>query len=135
MGGYLGCSGGYLFYVVCLMEKALFIPLKTEYYNQFASGEKTEELRKYGGRWNEKTCRLGRKVTLSKGYGKHARMEGVIWKFKVQHGSTFGSQYKQAIKDVFGTLDIYIACISVRINNQSKSGKETDFLTKKNLCV
>lgn len=40
-------------------EKPLFIPLKTEYYNAFCDGTKPEEFRKYGDRWNERTCRSG----------------------------------------------------------------------------
>jgi hypothetical protein len=93
--------------------KPLFVPLKTKYYNDFASGEKNEELRAYGPRWNERTCTVGRPVTLSHGYGKKKRLKGTIARFKKQHGSTFGSTYKIAILDVFGTLDIYIACILI----------------------
>ena len=93
--------------------KPLFIPLRTKYYNAFASGEKKEELRVYGPRWNEKTCLLNRPVILAKGYGKHARMKGRIWRFKKQHGSLFGSTCQKAIKEVFGTLDVDIACIDI----------------------
>jgi len=93
--------------------KALFIPLNTKYYNDFTTGEKTEELRIYGPRWNEKTCQIGRDVILSKGYGKISRMKGRIWKFKKQHGTLFGSTYKSDILNVFKRLDIYIACISI----------------------
>jgi len=93
--------------------KSLFIPLKTEYFEAFADGSKTEELRRYGPRWNESTCQIGREVTLSKGYGKQSRLKGCIWKFKKQHGTLFGSTYQEAIKNVFGTLDIEIACISI----------------------
>jgi len=95
--------------------KPLFIPLKTEYYEAFADGSKREELRRYGPRWNERTCGVGRDVVLSKGYGKQHRMTGRIWKFNRQHGSTFGSTYKAAILAVFGTLDIEIACISILV--------------------
>jgi hypothetical protein len=93
--------------------KPLFIPLKTEYYEAFEGGTKTEELRVYGPRWNHDTCRQGREVILSKGYGKQNRMKGRIWKFKKQHGSLFGSTYKAAIQAVYGTLDVDIACISI----------------------
>lgn len=93
--------------------KPLFIPLNTEYFDAFADGSKTEELRRYGLRWNENTCKVGRDVVLSKGYGKRHRMTGRVWKFTRQHGSTFGSTYKAAILDVFGTLDIEIACITI----------------------
>lgn len=93
-------------------EKPLFIPLKTEYFNAFKSGEKTEELRKYGKRWTIANCE-GREVVLSKGYGNHERLIGTVWRVKKQHGSTFGSTYKKAIKECYGTLDIEICCISI----------------------
>ena len=93
--------------------KDLFVPLKTEFFLGFADGSKSEELRLYGKRWNEETCKIGRGIILSKGYGKHARLQGKIWKFKKQHGSLFGSTYKDAIKKVYGTLDVEIACISI----------------------
>ncbi len=91
----------------------LFIPLKTEFFRVFKSGQKTEELRAYGPRWNENVCEPGRLVLLSHGYGKRERLTGRIWKFKKQHGSTFGSTYQAAIQKCFGTLDIWIACISI----------------------
>ena len=69
--------------------------------------------RAYGPRWNERTCQVGRDVVLSKGYGKQNRMAGKISRFKKQHGSLFGGGYRAAILDVFGTLDIDIACISI----------------------
>ena len=97
------------------MMKPLFIPLKTEYYEAFVNGDKTEELRLYGPRWNEKTCFPGRDVILSKGYGKQNRVSGKIWKFKKQHGTTFGSTYEAALMDVYGKLDIDVACISIRL--------------------
>lgn len=93
--------------------KPLFIPLKTEYYESFERGEKTEELRLYGPRWNEKTCTVGREVVLSKGYGKQNRLKGYICKFRKQHGSTFSKTYRDSILDVFSGFDVYIACISI----------------------
>jgi hypothetical protein len=101
--------------------KPLFIPLNTEYFNAVADGSKREELRRYGPRWNEKTCTVGRDVVLSKGYGKKSRLTGRVWKFKRQHGSTFGSTYQAAILDVFGTLDIEIACIAIEVTANSYS--------------
>lgn len=95
--------------------KPLFIPLKTEYFDAFADGSKREELRRYGVRWNERTCAVGRDVVLSKGYGKKHRLAGKVYKFKRQHGTTFGSTYRSAIIDVFGTLDIEIACIAIEL--------------------
>lgn len=57
--------------------KPLFLPLKTEYFNAFLSGEKSVEYRCYGPRWNERTIIQGRCVILSQGYsGK--RISGII---------------------------------------------------------
>ncbi len=110
------------------MERAMpgVIPRRTEYYNNFLSGDKTDELRAYGPRWNEKTCAVGRTVILSKGYGNHSRMSGVIWKFKKQHGTLFGSEYKESILNVYGTLDINIACISINNIRQIESEQVTN---------
>lgn len=98
------------------IEKPLFIPLKAEYFNAFESGEKREELRLYGQRWNERTCRVGRAITLSYGYGKSRRMHGKIWAFKKQRGTLFGSTYKRAILDCYGTLEVDIAVISIDLS-------------------
>lgn len=98
--------------------KPLFIPLKTEYYNRFKDGSKRSELRLYGARWNENTCKVGRKVVLSKGYGKQARMPGIIKEFLVRDANTFGSTYKQSILNLYGTLDKPIAEIRIEITGE-----------------
>lgn len=59
-------------------EKPLFIPLKREFFDAFKTGAKTTEFRQYGPRWNERTCRVGRPVVISLGYGKQNRLHGVI---------------------------------------------------------
>jgi hypothetical protein len=102
-----------------VMDKPLFIPLKREFYLAFKDGTKTEELRRYGPRWNERTCAVGRQVVLSLGYGKGNRLTGKIWRFKKQHGSMFGSTYKASILNIYGTLDIDIACISIALCGDS----------------
>lgn len=95
-------------------KNPMFLPLKTEYYNAFKDGSKSEELRLYGKRYNEKTCQPGRYVLLSKGYGKQNRMLGIISSFKRQRADTFGSVYKASIMDVYGNLDKEIACFSIK---------------------
>lgn len=65
------------------MEKALFVPLKSEHFEAFAAGQKQEEYRVYGARWNEVTCRPGRRVTLSHGYGKRRRLHGTVTGFRI----------------------------------------------------
>ena len=63
-------------------EKPLFLPLKTEYYRAFEDGTKTTEFRRYGKSWNERTCRVGRRVVISHGYGKQSRLSGVVVGFE-----------------------------------------------------
>lgn len=63
-------------------ERPLFIPLRTEHFRKFEDGSKTAEYRAYGPRWNERTCRVGRKATVSHGYsGK--RLKLVVADFKI----------------------------------------------------
>jgi hypothetical protein len=62
--------------------KPLFLPLKAAYFDAFVDGSKTEEYRLYGPRWNEGTCKIGRPVLLSRGYGKRSRRWGVIESFR-----------------------------------------------------
>ena len=99
-------------------ERPLFIPLKTKYFEMFLSGEKMSELRPYGPRWNEKVCRVGREVVLSKGYGKQHRIKGYIREFYKRRATTFGSTYRAAIQDVYGTLDMDIAEIRIELANK-----------------
>jgi hypothetical protein len=61
--------------------KPLFIPLLRVWFELFQSGEKTEEWRRYGGCWNERTCWLDRPVTLSLGYTR-MRLSGRITGFR-----------------------------------------------------
>lgn len=68
--------------------KPLFIPLKTEFFEAFALGEKTVEYRKHGPRWNAETCAIGREVVIRKGYGKIDRIRGVITGFWVDRNPT-----------------------------------------------
>lgn len=62
-------------------ERPLFIPLKGKFFDLFVGGSKDTEYRLYGARWNERTCREGRAVILSRGYGKRHRLRGVIEAF------------------------------------------------------
>lgn len=56
----------------------LFIPLNREYYERFKAGTKQFEIRKYGPRWNEKTCYPVRAAVVSLGYGKASRMHATV---------------------------------------------------------
>lgn len=65
------------------IEKPLFIPLGGPWFDAFERGAKTWEYRRHGPRWNVKTCRVGRHVVLSRGYGKQRRLAGVIVAFRL----------------------------------------------------
>jgi hypothetical protein len=104
-----------------VVVKPLFIPLKSEFFDAFACGDKTDELRLYGLRWNERTCTLGRSVLLSRGYGRKHRLFGRVRAFKRQHGTTFGSTYRESIERIYGTLDVWIACIGIELQPDESS--------------
>lgn len=63
----------------------LFVPLKTEPFEWFESGEKDVELRGYGHRFNMETVVPGRPVQLVKGYNP---ANGSLWG-RVEHVQTF----------------------------------------------
>lgn len=84
--------------LLAILAVPLFIPLKTEYYNAFLDGSKVDEYRLYGKRWNEKVCVPGRRVTISKGYGKLNRRSGEILFFSKD---TFDNMPAWLQKDIF----------------------------------
>lgn len=92
-------------------EKPIFIPLKTQYYEAFVSGEKKVEYRKYGNRWNKEVCRIGRKVTISKGYGKQNRRSGVI----VAFGRVKFKDAPPTVSDVYPDGEPDIAAIGIKL--------------------
>lgn len=92
-------------------EVALFIPLKTEYFEAFANGSKDTEYRPYGPRWNERTCRVGRPVVLSKGYGNGQRLRGVVVKFE----RTRTSRVSAAWEKCYGCREADMACIGIEV--------------------
>lgn len=69
------------------MDRPLFIPLKREWFDAFASGSKTEEWRRHGPRWNASSCAIGRPVVLALGYRGTRRLDGVITGFRVAPAS------------------------------------------------
>ena len=92
--------------------KPLFIPLKSEYFEAFASGKKNSEYRPYGPRWNERTCLIGRPVTLSKGYGKKHRLSGVIAQYFVYFRSSHLPDYERC----YGPSRLPVAVIVIRLD-------------------
>ena len=94
--------------------KPLFIPLKTKYYEAFEQGRKDEEYRLYGSRWNEKTCYIGRAVTLSKGYGKQNRLKGTITGFQRLSGEHLKPQTQQSLQSLYPGKNDF-AAIEIRL--------------------
>lgn len=94
---------------------ALFIPLRREYFEAFESGEKTEEYRPYGPRWNERTCRIGRRVVISLGYGTLRRLTGTITGFRQSEEVTASYTWKAC----YGAAGHKVAaCIGIALDSR-----------------
>ena len=95
-------------------EKPLFIPLRREHYEAFATGTKPgmEKLRPCGARWNTKTCRVGRPVILSLGYGRQHRLQGWVSGYRVDISQVHLSPAWVAI---YGPGPCAVACIKIAL--------------------
>lgn len=93
-------------------ERPLFIPLKAAEFDAFAVGEKTTEYRRLGRNFTLASCRVGRQVTLSRGYGKQARLQGTIVAVE-----TFMARKGQGL-DTYGPAATIIA-ISIHLNRKA----------------
>lgn len=91
-------------------EKPLFVPLTRHWFEQFERGEKATEFRLYGARWNERTCRIGRPVTLSLGYGTKRRLTAVVSRFEL-----VGPDADPAIREVYPSADL-IAAVGIKVS-------------------
>lgn len=60
------------------MMNRLFVPLKTEPFNWFKSGNKIFELRNQVGQYNKNQIITGRKIELRRGYSTNDKLFGVI---------------------------------------------------------
>lgn len=94
----------------CPDRAALFIPLKGEYFDAFERGEKVIEYRLYSNRWNERTCRVGRPVVLSRGYGRRRRLRGEVSAFwtSTEPSEAFRACYPKVKNPT-------VACIQVKL--------------------
>ena len=94
--------------------KPLFIPLNSKPFEDFKSGTKDTEYRRYGKRWNERTCVVGRRVTLSKGYSKKHRISGTITDFTTKSAA---DPSLPELSGYFATpILTMVACIRVKID-------------------
>jgi hypothetical protein len=90
------------------VARPLFIPLNGEYFDLFESGAKDTEFRKYGPRWNETTCWVGRLVTLSRGYSGR-RLVGRIVGFERRRDAS------QDASNIYGQ-GVELACIRIELS-------------------
>lgn len=98
--------------------KPLLIPLRSVYFEQFKEGTKTHELRKSGGKWNPKTCPIGRDVILSKGYGRKSRLRGWIIGYADVPVSSLRQQEQHDFKACYGDAPrVFIIDIEVEKTN------------------
>lgn len=97
--------------------KPLFIPLKREFFEAFARGEKTHEYRLNGPRWNERVCVPGRAVVLSLGYGKQRRLTGTITSFTRHDGPP--PEISQAWRQCYGNRTSPVADIKITLDKEA----------------
>lgn len=112
-----GCPAGTAWRSVV---RPLFIPLKAEYYRDFECGLKTTEYRRYGPRWNERTCKPGRSVVLSLGYAKRERLRGTVAAFVAEPLACLENHVVRELGALFPGLDWHakIACISIELGER-----------------
>lgn len=94
-------------------DKPLFIPLKAEYYDAFVRREKSEELRKWGPRWNNKVCAVGRQVVLSRGYGKTNRMRGIIRMVRTGSLAILTEKQRQSMLNLYNHPGMIVIAIGI----------------------
>jgi len=95
--------------------KPLFIPLKREFYDAFQRLEKRTEYRRPGGPWNERTCRPGRPVVLSCGYGKARRMKGIVTWFAVRAVRGLAPRDRRDVRRCYGHIP-EVAAIGISLS-------------------
>lgn len=99
-----------------MSEKPLFVPLQSRWYFAFEHRIKKFEVRIYGPRWNEKTCRVGRDAVLSRGYGKANRLAAEVVSFeKLKSYKDLPDPYRGEFLEVFGDRDDEIAFIGLDV--------------------
>lgn len=98
--------------------KALFLPLIKKYFEAFEQGLKREEYRRPGGPWNERTCRPGRPMILSCGYGRQRRMAGEITSFEVRLVTDLAMAVQLDVRALYGNIPS-VACIGIRLQEDT----------------
>lgn len=99
------------------MNKNLFLPLNAEYYDAFAAGTKACEYRVLGARWNIRTVIMGRGITISRGYGKQNRMNGIIGQVQIKYFEKLATPLQARLLKIYGPIiqNRQIICFDIRI--------------------
>lgn len=82
------------------VSKPLFLPLNRMWYDEFAKGKKTRELRGIRPGFHSGMVWVGREVVLSRGYGKKDRMLGKITEVK----EFYNADVRDIVRDVSGII-------------------------------
>lgn len=104
-------------------QDRLFVPLKTEHYLAFESGEKDVELRGYGNQFNDDTVYPGRRVELRRGYSTDDSLWGTIeevhriwtieaiptWFRKRIRPDATRDEFLESVDDLLGDYNRFIA--------------------------
>lgn len=103
-------------------ERPLFIPLMRQHFERFLNGTKREEFRPEGPRWNARTCRIGRPVVLSLGYGKASRLTGVIVSYRASAEPTQSEEWASCYP---GRTSGLAACIGIEVMEHHQDGQKS----------
>lgn len=103
----------------------LFIPLSRQFWTLFSSGQKDTEYRRYGPKWNEDVCTIGRRVTLSNGYTRR-RISGTIRSFIVRRLYQCYPSEQVELKELWQELtrNSKIACIGIDVVTDDTADRE-----------
>ena len=97
------------------MEDELEIKVFEKYFEQWIDRKKKYEMRIYGEKWNEKTCRVGKKAIIRCGSKGLSSVSGVISGFSVVEACDLPQSDQDTIKEIWGTIDLTMACIEINI--------------------
>jgi hypothetical protein len=87
---------------------SLFVPLRGEWFDAIARGDKTDEWRRLGVRFNLDTCSVGRELILSRGYS------GARLRVRVVEVSERMSQESPAASGIYGPD---VRCVVMRLGH------------------
>jgi hypothetical protein len=106
------------------MGRPLFLPLKGEHFDAFKAGTKEVEYRRAGPRWSPAQCFTGRRIILSRGYGRAHRLEGTIEGFSIRSWWDVDAWHRRALAACYGETRFDVACIRIRVLRREEGQHE-----------